>query len=383
MLYMLGCTGFLLEGYYKFGLHYLDFTVLCLFAIAIIYIISLGCKIPAVDLTDPFEKMIVAFFAILALQLFYTYKRYSQPLAICVKMAYYYLVIYLYCLLKLMSHNELNKIDFSKLLVRFSILCNFYVIISYFGRGVKMCPHFYLLLLSFPIAMSYILYKENFYLGLTLMITSLAVYFTVLSSTAYILIYLGSILGLILYYTWEKYHQKNRLILVFVVASSVILMLMIGVIQSKINELITGEVGNQIRVYAIEYYLDKLKEQPFLGIGLVDPLFSIFNYDIVHGGISPLGGRGQYHLDDVGIIGFICNFGLSVLIVLFYLISGALKYIRESIGIYKAQNIGLCIVGLIMFISLCPFNKAPIQIVPCMLFLFYLNSKRRNKAEEE
>lgn len=384
IIYFLCCTNFFVDGAYRFGLYYLDWIILEFFLLYVLYGIQLKGRIVLYNRKQHFEKCILLLLGINLLQIIYTHYVYHQPLLVCIKMSYFFLILLLYIPLKYTINSKSKNERIKKYLVTFSIVANFYILGRYFMQGIKICPHFYLLLLCLPIAMSYILCKQNTFLGVVLMISSVAVLRWCLSSTAFLIAYLAVSCTEIFFFIWKRiYGQINRKIFIILCVGIMLIIYASGGIQNNIRNGIISEVGNQIRVYAVEYYVNIFKKNPLFGLGLVDPNYSESNYFIVHGGISELGGMNQYYLEDIGVIGFVCQFGLGGILVIYYMFKSLIDATIQATGICRMQNLGILILVIVMCISLAPFNKAPIQIIPLMFLIANNNAQINEKIREK
>lgn len=374
--YLFACTNLFMSKAYINGIYYLDW--ISIEIILLFFVSSFRC-IPRYfnDDAKDFNMCIIAVIAINMVHIVFTNLKYSQPLSIGLKVSYYYFLLCAFFSFKFYFDSK-DKIDFLKrIIVLFVTGCNLFYILRFFITGITGCPHFYLLLLSVPIAMSYILHKTNFLLGLLSIISSVLVRVFLSTNTAFVIIVSSVLVVQVFIYYYHNYLiGRNKVIANTMLFVLIVGIVSFGIVESYVNSVINQDVGTQIRVLAIEYYTEQLVESPVFGLGNLDPNYNSTLYEIVRGGTNKYGGAGQYYFEDIGLIGFICQYGLISLIPIYYMLHGIWKSIKSSDGIEKTQNIGILVMLCGMFISLMPFNKATIQIIPLSFIILYMNAKQ-------
>lgn len=375
LIYLLSCTNFFITGSYVFGVYYLDWISLELLVLCAILVLNRVPKSLGDD-TRNFECCILWFVVLNIAQIFYTYLKYHQSITVGIKMMYFCFLLIIFFPLNRAFNTQKKAEELKKYLVEFVALCNIGTLLKYFLTGVKSCPQFYLLLISIPISISYVLYRQKSGIGWILLVSSILVRVFLSTNTAFLIIFIAVVIMQIYMYFYDRYLlTRNRVIANFLLFVLIGCLGVFGVIQSYIYTIINLDVGTRMRVLAIEYYIDVLKNAPLFGLGIIDPLVSTDFYKLVHGGLNRYGGSGQFYLEDIGIIGTVCQYGLISLIPLYYMVKGMIHSISKCEGINRLQNIGFFTMTICMFISLSPFNKAPIQILP-LLFLMLSNNMR-------
>lgn len=376
MTYLLACVNLFMSKAYISGIYYLDWIAI---EIIIIFFVASFRSVPRRFNDEEREFNLCIIFIVLMnlVHILFTYFKYGQPLSIGLKISYHYFLLFAFFSFK-KYFQSVEKICFlKKTLVKFVLLCNIFFLFRYFITGNTGCPHFYLLLLSVPISMSYILYKNNYYLGICSFFSSILVRVFLSTNMAFVIIVSFVVAIQMLAYFYDNYIQSRNIIMAnLIIVVVIIILISFGIIEFFINSVINHDIGTQVRVLAIEYYTGKLVDSPIFGIGNLDPNYNSILYEIVRGGVNRYGGTGQYYFEDIGIIGFVCQYGLISLIPIYYMLLGTIKSIRASVGVGKIQSIGVFAMFIGMFISLMPFNKAPIQIIPLAFIILSQNVKQ-------
>lgn len=130
--------------------------------------------------------------------------------------------------------------------------------------------------------------------------------------------------------------------------------------------------STRLRIEAFQYYLSYFKNNIITGIGFLDNSNAV-TLAILRG---PSGNR---YLDDLGIIGFIFQFGLLGLIILVFIYRRIICiFLSVKDNDKKTLLCGLIILFTCMnFMSACPFDGNRMIIVPFMLAIFEYIYKQR------
>ncbi|MDO4329868.1 MAG: hypothetical protein Q4C66_11095 [Lachnospiraceae bacterium] len=373
LVYFLVCTNFFMAGPYIADIYYLDWIILEMLALCAFFSLR-GIPRSLREETKNFELCILWFIVLNLLQVVYTYLKYRQPLMTGVKMVYFSFAMLIYFLLERLVNTKERTDDLKQHLVLFVVLCNIGTLLKYFLLGRRSCPHFYLILLCLPISISYILYKKNTRLGWAALVSSIFVRIFLSSNMAFLIILVAVASVQVYMYFYDKYlSKKNKVLAIFLLVVVVGILGVLGIIQYYVKSMIYLDIGTRMRVLTIEYFANILKRAPLFGVGTLDPSYSAEFYNFIHGGLNQFGGTGQFYLEDIGIIGTVCQYGLLSLIPIFFMIKGMIISIKNIGNINRHQNIGIFVLILGMFISLSPFNKAPIQVLP-LVFLISSNN---------
>lgn len=373
LVYFLACANFFMEGSYIADIYYLDWIILEILALCA-FVSLRGIPKRLREETKKFELCTLWFIVLNLLQVVYTYLKYRQPLMTGAKMVYFSFAMLIYFPLERLIDTKERTDDLKRYLVLFVVLCNIGTLLKYFLLGRRSCPHFYLILLCLPISISYILYKKNTRLGWVALVSSIFVRIYLSSNMAFLIILVAVASVQVYMYFFDKYLSKrHKALATFLLVVMVGILGVLGIIQYYVKSVVYADIGTRMRVLAIEYFLDILKSTPLFGVGTIDPSYSAEFYNLIHGGLNQFGGMGQFYLEDIGVIGTVCQYGLLSLIPIFFMIKGMIVSIKDTGNINRHQNIGIFVLILGMFISLSPFNKAPIQILP-LVFLISSNN---------
>lgn len=115
---------------------------------------------------------------------------------------------------------------------------------------------------------------------------------------------------------------------------------------TSMYESLEKDYGVVAREQAIDFYIAQIKEKPLFGMGIIKPIKGDQSYSLVHG---PLG---IYYKDDVGIIGFVNNFGIIGLGWYIFIMYKSYKLLRRLyINKLLNQNIELLLVYIYIVCS--------------------------------
>lgn len=138
---------------------------------------------------------------------------------------------------------------------------------------------------------------------------------------------------------------------------------------------ITNKLGGgtiRLRLEALAYYGNLLKNSAISGVGFFDTTnpstLAVFR--------GPMGNR---YLDDLGIIGFIFQFGLFGIIILTLMIYRMIKIYKNAKDKYQKTLIGGCFVSFVLMsiLGACPFDSQRMISIPIFIAFF----EHLNKGE--
>lgn len=130
-----------------------------------------------------------------------------------------------------------------------------------------------------------------------------------------------------------------------------------SIIESALHFSIT-ELSVTARLGAYVYYLKKILENPFIGIGRLSDQTNL-GRELRHGVM------GIYYPDDVGLIGGIAVFGIGIAVWYFMLIRKVLKY-HSSKGAFSYSLAAVLVVTVPSFFIIV---EAVVPVVPLLLVL--------------
>lgn len=177
-------------------------------------------------------------------------------------------------------------------------------------------------------------------------------------------------IGIIIIFNKISYGLKKAIIIILTI---IVLIAPLGLENLFDNK--TGSV--YARIYSIELYTKEFLENPVFGIGLLpDDGSNVTIQKILHGD------EGYANITDIGIIGYIVQFGIVGLVLLIYLIKIAYgilnKYGKRDAKYYSLIT---CIIYILITSStLSIFDTQRIVIIPFILF-FIFDMECSNKIE--
>lgn len=371
------CTKFFISGLYINGIYYLDVICFMLFAWCFLSIIIYRFKFENTIgkiKKSTFYYPILAFLIMTIFEMFFSFIRYHQPILSVLKMSYFHFVLVVYFILTVLVDSKEKLDDFKYMLVLFCTLCNIFQIIHVVMYSSSWNPYFYLTMLSFPLVMANALMGKNkIQTSLNLLTTIICVFFVGTNTAiriAFIIVFITTILMHVI-----KKTKSNKFLIKGIIFFIISVCVVGGFVGTYVEKMVNSAVGNQVRVYAMEYYLDQFLQNPLLGMGFIDPNVNKNFYTLVHGKVSPLGGMSQYYIEDVGVVGYIAQFGLIGIVVLVFILIKLYKLIKSCDGIMLVESVGLLGLLFVMFVSLMPTNKAPIQMLPIFLMIMEKNAQ--------
>lgn len=374
-LLFLCCIRFFVNKPYIYGVYYLDVIFLMMFAWCLLGVIACGVSIPVTrSKNSVFCYPIFAFWGLTFVEIVYSYVNYPQSIQSVIKMSYFHfgLCVYFVLIALINSKEKLNILKYS--LIVFCTFCNIYQIIYFVLYSTSWHPYFYLALLSMPVAISYFIYGMHKKLTCLNLFTTVICVFFIGENTAIRIAFVVVIVCTVTSYFINKIKGHNNKMLMNAILFMVIAISILGgLLGGYIESMLSSEVGNQIRIYAMEYYWKRFLDSHLLGMGFVDPNSSKELYNFVHGGISPLGGISQYYIEDVGVIGYIGQFGMAGMFVLIWIVKRFYDSVKQMRDIFYYENLGMFAMFFVMFLSLMPTNKAPMQMFPIMLAMVAMN----------
>lgn len=134
----------------------------------------------------------------------------------------------------------------------------------------------------------------------------------------------------------------------------------------------TEQWSNKIRVMAIEFYLEQIKEKPIFGTGLIKEKKE--NVELFYYLRGPLG---KYYKEDIGIIGFVNTYGIVGLICYLCLSIKMSKIVIKKFKINQ-QGENFEFVGLYIFFIMCSISliyTAAVQIIYLPFVLYLIEEK--------
>ena len=352
-----------------------DFRTLCIYLWMTIAVIFYGFRIP--KKFDRIEKFIFSFLAVVCIEIIVSKFSYGQSWMSSLKMGYFYLVFLVYLILDRMICSVSDYIKFRKALLGFVVCFAFLGLIIPSYRFL-----FYELLISLPLFFEMFFNKKNW--KNLLLLALIIVYMVITGDNLSKRLAIAACLAVeaLIHINNNTSDNDKRLINKRKIQKILIALVLFCVflympITSFINQMINADAGLLVRVEAYSYYFNQFLTKPLLGMGLIDPNASITNYYLVAG--IRANGLSQYYLDDIGILGFINQFGLVGICLLIYLIRTMFQFIFEDKNQIIIENLMLFIVYCIMNIALLPTNKT---VLPMFVIMLILMKKNRQFSKE-
>lgn len=167
----------------------------------------------------------------------------------------------------------------------------------------------------------------------------------------------------------KKQYKLDKMFLKIVIIVFVAIALLCTGILGKVYASFSPDALNggttRLRLEAFKHYFYYFKKNPIFGIGFLD---NTNNYLLtIRNGIL-----GNLYLDDLGVIGFIFQFGLMGLVILSIIYSRMVSiFYHEKNADFKVLLGGLIILFTMMNImSACPFDSQRMIMVPFLLAIF-------------
>lgn len=322
-----------------------------------------------------FRGIILIFILINLVSLINTVFQFNQPLILAILRYKYIIVLMLYFPMYIMIV-QVGLEKFKKLLVVLSAILSFFYIVQSFLYpsviilNVNYADRFgvtrfydgaFFITVGFFLTISYI-YKGNlkYYIPLLLQLSYLV--FVAQTRSAIIPIILIIIIIIISKVSIRNVSRNLKLIAIFVFGMLALSPYISDVFESINNDLNRTEGSAYIRVMAQEYMVQKIEENPFLGVGL-------YHNDFQEGKVID-GSIYSFYAEDVGIIGFIFQYGLMGLIVLIWMLFRFLKISYLLFKINRADSVLYFSMSLYLSFQL-PF-VTPLNIDNYLLYIIIL-----------
>lgn len=220
----------------------------------------------------------------------------------------------------------------------------------------------YFIIISILLNFSFLLhnFKKKYFFYLIIQIIMLIFVSQTRSSIA--ILFITFILTLLMYiknFNWKKISK----ILIVIGLIIMVIMPYISALVNSINDSLFNKNSDNgsisIRIDAQKYMIDKIKENPLLGVGMYDNSYEEAG--------SITGSEYKYYVADVGIIGFIFQYGILGFLIFLYL---WVKMIILTYKIYKQkkENSLYYIMFLLYNTMILPFNCI-LNIDNCVIYL--------------
>jgi len=156
-----------------------------------------------------------------------------------------------------------------------------------------------------------------------------------------------------------------KIVIIVIVAITVLCTGILGKVYSSFAPDALNGGTTRLRFDAFEHYFYYFKKNPILGIGFLDNT----NSDLltIRNGIM-----GNRYLDDLGVIGFIFQFGLVgvVILIIIYIRMVSIFFLEKN-SVFNVLLGGLITLFTMMNImSACPFDSQRMIVVPFLLAIF-------------
>lgn len=341
--------------------------LLWILMVVLFYLMTKNIPINNID-SYLFGKNVLGLWFVTIIIVIYSVLKYNQSIFSFVNDFYYYIVLCWYFLFSFLIDSK-KKLDcFKENLVKFVVILHLIGLLQVYLLQGTSYECFYLDILIMPIICFEICNVKRTNKNLYLLSTILTGWYVLfIYDNAAIMIIFGVMIAYIIYSGLFKY-QSNKFKKSFIITSIILIIFFTPIIIDSIIKFIKNDIGVTMRVYAIKYYITQFFDSPVFGMGFINPSWGETYEELLRGGLNVRDGYNQYYREDVGIIGFINQFGLLGIIWMVRLINNIKKTLNN------VENLGIVLVLIIMCISLLPIDKAPIIILPIALLLLEKNA---------
>lgn len=330
-----------------------------------------------------FKEFIIMFFFMLIISILITHFKFGQPIylaLLCYRYNLFFLAYFPICII--INHCNIAKLkDF---LIKLSVLlCILFFIQVMFNNKIvifhldiserfdraRTFTGVSIILIGILLNFVNILYKKNIKYIIFFLVQIFYILYIVQTRSITICLFMTLIIALLISITKISLSKKIKIIGVILIGSLLLLPYIIPLYQSSIDD-ITNNSGNyHVRAIENEFYLNKLEESPIFGIGWYNTKYSGF-YNII--GTD----QGMY-LSDIGIYGYLFEYGYVGLFIYIYLF---LKMLILSIKIYRIDKPdGLFFLMYIMFTNFMFQYSCVLNIPQSIIYLMLIMSLIENK----
>ena len=125
----------------------------------------------------------------------------------------------------------------------------------------------------------------------------------------------------------------------------------------------SDDIGNVVRIDAMQFYLKQFCESPILGMGFVSNNSNLIVSRLL------MGVDGKFYRDDVGLIGFLNAFGIAGVFWLGYFFKKTLGYIRGRTDLSSNVTKMLIVYSIISLPNLCIMNSQRVVLIAVIMVL--------------
>lgn len=313
-----------------------------------------------------FKNFIILYLIINVITMLISTYKYGQPMSLAISKYKFVVIIFLYFPLnKIVKKIGVNKVD--KIIIILAVFSAYAMIIQKFTypqltiihngntlrngnfRNFQIQP---LVSIAIILLTNYLFYPDIKYKSKTKLLISMIplVYYTIyISSTrSSSIALLGTILLIIWLNNKERINKKELKIYWNLISFFMfVILIFIGYkysIEIIGNSVSMNESSSINRIGAINHYIDKFIEEPLFGYGLYNTSYEY--------GLTLTGANLRYYADDVGIFGYIFQYGLIGIVLLIHIGISINKIIMSLDKYNKNKYLGI----YIYFIILLPFN---------------------------
>lgn len=349
-----------------------------------------------------FRFEILVFIILIIVEMCFSRIKYHQSVNYCIKAGFYYFAILLYYIITYKDKCNENIKYIKKWIINFSFVLSIILIVQYFiynkfritfigidlsrayrMGGVRIGEGAYFISIGIILTLSTILnrnknYSNKQFIYYVISFCLELFYIIFVSKTRAFLLVLGISMAMIIFSCSGNLKMKMQVSVISLI--SVVVILNSNVFKNYMDLSESESYSTNIRLEAINYYIDQVKENKILGTGLI---YEKDNHDslsyILHGE------EGQYFKSDVGIIGMYNTFGICGLFWYIYIVLKFIKIIYKKKKRRVLSN-NLESVGLLTYtIGTSPtlILLSPDLIVYIVLVMVFIENDNEEKGFSE
>lgn len=333
-----------------------------------------------------FETTCFSLFLLLLVQAVFSFVRYNQPMFFVVKEALYYVVVLFLYFVFIQFQNRMKTEQMIESFIKASLLCSLIAVVAFF-----LYSYCEINLLKFSTAENHLrngtlrfdVGKNIVFIGMIASLTKLirnehskidvlnivlgTIHICFVMKTRTVVFYFLILFALCPFFVaGAKVKWKWVSVVLFVITS----LFAVAFFQKLVNvwiSLWSDDVGNVVRIEAIQFYLKQFCESPIFGMGFISN-----NSDSLVSNLLK-GENGNFYRDDVGLIGLMNEFGIVGVFWLGCFFKKTLWFVRGKADLSSNVVKMLIVYSVISLPNLCVMDsQRVILIAVIMIFIEYI-----------